>query len=74
MIKYIVLLPVVLTLAACSGNYPSWTLPTWWPGTHNVPPAYVNQDCIVNAPMEYGLDAQKRALNCTGKSMTELFK
>jgi len=64
----------VLALSACSGNYPSWTLPVWWPGTHNVPPVYVNQDCVPNGPMEYSLDAERRSFECRKKAMTELFR
>ena len=72
--KYIVVGAMALTLGACSGNYPHTALPQFWPGKHLTAGEYVNQDCVVGGPMEYGMDAQKRAVRCTALAAREWFK
>jgi len=69
---FILALPL-LALAACSGNYPHTALPDFWSGTHLKAGQYVNQDCTVNGPMAYGLEATKRAGACTATAVREWF-
>lgn len=62
----------MLLTSGCSGsNFTHWSLPTFVPGPHMAPGSYVNQDCVINGPLQYGWTAQGKANDCFVQTVKE---